>query len=91
MNSKVLDINARNFDKRVDCGDGAVMTIIDPKSFEEGGLEWLSRYGSDDALREIRYIVAGILESYDYLISNAITQTEAIRRLKLMRKSREQK
>lgn len=69
----------------VDVGDGAVMEIINPQSFRDGGPEWVMRYGNPLA---IRYSVAGLLDSYDYLLSANISTTEAIRRLRLMRAAR---
>lgn len=71
--------------QHVDCGDGAVMDIIDPRSFEDGGPEWVMRYGNPKA---IRYTVASLLSSYDYLLSDEINLTEAVRRLRLMREAR---
>ena len=69
----------------VDCGDGAVMTIIDPRSFKDGGAEWTMRYGNPAS---IRYTVASLLCSYDYLCSGEITMAEATKRLRLLRKAR---
>lgn len=69
----------------VDHGDGAVSTIIDPRSFEEGGPEWVMRYGDPSS---IRFTVASLLSSYDYLLSGDINQREAIKRLMLMRRAR---
>lgn len=69
----------------VDCGDGAVMEIIDPRSFDDGGPEWVMRYGNP---LPIRYTVAFLLASYDHLLSDEITVTEAIRRLRLLRQKR---
>jgi hypothetical protein len=69
----------------VSCGDGAFMSIIDPRSFEDGGLEWRLRYGNPAT---IRYIAAGVVESYDYLLSAEISTKEAIRRLRLLRSAR---
>lgn len=71
--------------QHVDCGDGAWMDIIDPRSFERGGPEWIMRYGNPDA---IRFSVASLLASYDYLLSSEITLKESTRRLSLMRKAR---
>jgi hypothetical protein len=71
--------------QHVDCGDGAVMEIIDPRSFYDGGPEWVMRYG--DPL-SIRYTVAALLESYDYLLSGEINMTEAVRRLRILRQAR---
>lgn len=69
----------------VDLGDGAGATIINPASFADGGPEWVMRHGNPLA---IRYSVAAILESYDYLLSGEITMAEARRRLGLMRHAR---
>jgi hypothetical protein len=69
----------------VDHGGGAVSTIIDPRSFDNGGPEWVMRYGDPES---IRYTVASLLSSYDYLLSGEITQREAIKRLALMRRAR---
>jgi len=71
----------------VSVGDGAVMDIINPQSFGDGGPEWLMRYG--DPL-SIRYEVATLLSSYDALLSDDINMTEATRRLRLMRARRRQ-
>lgn len=59
----------------------------DPLSFEDGGPEWVMRYGDPES---IRYTVASLLESYDYLLSGAINMTEATRRLRIMRAVRRQ-
>jgi len=69
---------------RVHMGDGAVMSMADPSSFDEGGLEWVMRYGDPES---IRYSVASVLGCFSYLLSGEITQTEAARRLKLMRRA----
>ena len=69
----------------VSMGDGAVTSIINPQSFENGGPEWTMRYGNPMA---IRYVVAGLLESYDYLLSGNINLKEATRRLRLLRGAR---
>lgn len=70
---------------RVNVGDGAVMEIINPQSLDDGGPEWRVRYGQ---VEPIRYCIAGLLESYDYLLSGNITMKEATRRLSLMRQAR---
>ena len=70
---------------RLDVGDGAVMSFINPQSFEDGGPEWVMRYGEPGS---IRYSVASLLESYDYLLCGEISTAEAIRRLRLMRNAR---
>lgn len=69
----------------VPVGDGAWQDIIDPRSFEDGGPEWVMRYGNPEA---IRYTVASLLSSYDYILSGEITTAEAIRRLRIMRQYR---
>jgi len=71
--------------EEVEIGGGAVMTIINPQSFENGGPEWVMRYGSPES---IRFSVAGLLGNYDALLSDNINAKEAIRRLRLMRAAR---
>lgn len=66
-------------------GGGAVSTIINPQSFSNGGPEWRCRYGD---IESIRYTAASLLESYDYLLSDAINMAEATRRLRLLRAAR---
>jgi len=66
----------------VSMGDGAYSTIINPQSVEDGGPEWVMRYGAPES---IRYTVAGLLETFDYLLSDSITTKEAIDRLRIMR------
>lgn len=68
----------------VDVGDGGVMQIPNPQSYENGGICWQLSYGSPD---QVRYIAAGVLESYDYLLCGRITMKEATRRLRLLRKT----
>ena len=63
-------------------GGGAYSTIINPQSFENGGPEWVMRYGSPES---IRYAVASLLETYDYLLSDNIAMKEATARLRLLR------
>lgn len=69
----------------VSMGGGAVVSIINPLSFANGGPEWVCRYGN---VESIRYAIAGLLESYDYLLSGNINMTEATRRLRIMRAAR---
>ena len=69
----------------VDVGDGAVMDIVDPRSFADGGPEWVMRYGDPAS---IRYAVATLIGSYDYLLSGNINAKEANRRLALLRSAR---
>lgn len=66
-------------------GDGAVMTVINPRSFENGSLEWRLRYGNAEG---IKYTAASVVECYDYLCSPEITLKEAVRRLRLLRAGR---
>lgn len=73
--------------QHVDCGDGAVMEIIDPRSFGDGGPEYVMRYGNPNS---IRYAVASLLSSYDYLLSGEINMMEATRRLRLLRAARKE-
>lgn len=70
----------------INCGDGAFMTIVDPRSFEDGGIGWKLRYGNPD---DVRYTAASLIDSYDYLLSGEITMREAIRRLRLLRARRQ--
>jgi hypothetical protein len=66
---------------RVEVGDGAVHFIPNPKSDRH----WQMRY--NQSLDQLLNAVM-ILESFDYLLCDEISQTEAIRRLKLLRKAR---
>ncbi len=70
----------------INCGDGAFMTIVDPRSFGGGGVGWRLRYGNPDG---VRYTAASLVESYDYLLSGEITTKEAVRRLRLLRTGRQ--
>lgn len=56
--------------------------IIDPRSFADGGPEWVMRYGNPNS---IRYTVAALLASFDYLLSGNISNKEAMSRLGIMR------
>lgn len=69
----------------VKLGGGAAMTILNPQSFEDGGIEWHCRYGNFEG---VRYSAASVIESYDYLLSNEITTGEAIKRLRDLRGAR---
>lgn len=66
-------------------GGNATMDIVDPRSFMDGGPEWVMRYGNPES---IRYTAASLLSSYDYLLCGEITMAEAIRRLRAMRQYR---
>jgi hypothetical protein len=64
----------------VSYGDCAFGSIINPLA--DPHPEWVSRYGN---IEGIRYAVASLLETYDYLLSHYINDTEAKRRLRIMR------
>lgn len=66
-------------------GGGAVSTIVNPQSFDDGGPEWVMRYGNPQS---IRFTAASLIESYDYLLSQNISEAEASRRLRIMRAAR---
>jgi|GEM_PF-2872696 len=76
---------AQGMTAEVELGEGAGATIIDPRSFEDGGAEWVMRYGNPAS---ISLVVASLLSSYDDLLSCGITMRDAERRLRLMRKAR---
>ena len=63
------------------------MSILDPRSFENGSVGWHLTWGNVEG---VRYVAAGLLESYDYLLSGDINQTEAVRRLRLLRAKRKE-
>jgi hypothetical protein len=67
----------------VSYGGGAFGSIINPLA--DPHPEWVSRYGNVEG---IRFALASFLETYDYLLSGAINNTEAIRRLRVMRGAR---
>lgn len=69
----------------ISMGGGAYSTIINPQSFADGGPEWVMRYGAPES---IRYTVASLLETFDYLLSDAISMKEATNRLRTMRQVR---
>ena len=77
----------RSLVAEVPCGDGARMLIADPRAAGDGGAEWVMRYGN---MEPIRFTVAELLSSYDYLLSDEITTAEATRRLRLMRAKRKE-
>src|SRR5690606_33132149 len=76
---------ADNMTATMAMGDGASMCFINPQAFQDGGPEWTCRYGNVEG---IRFTVASLLGSYDYLLSENITTTESIRRLRLLRAGR---
>ncbi len=77
------EIPARNCTVHIECGDGAVMTMVNP--YAEDSVEWGLRYGNADRMK---HVAASVIESYDYLLSAHITANEAIRRLRLLRARR---
>ena len=64
------------------------MSIVDPRSFEDGGIEWRLRYTKIDETKKDKLVAASIISSYDYLLSDAMTTKEAINRLRILRKAR---
>ena len=62
------EIPSRDLVARVECGGGAVMTIVNP--YSEDHVEWALRYGN---VERMRYVAASCLDSYDYLLSTNIT------------------
>jgi len=70
---------------QVELGDGAAMSVLNPRSFEDGGLEWHLRHGD---VERARYIAASIVSDYDALTSDAMTLTETTRRLRILRRAR---
>lgn len=76
---------ANGMTAEVHLGDGAFSTIINPWSYDNGGVEWSLRYGNAES---VRYTAASIISSYDYLLSEAIPFAEAARRLRLLRAAR---
>jgi len=61
-------------------GDNWHMTLKDPTA--ETGLVWIMTWGNPES---VRYSVASILQSYDYLLSGSITHKEAAKRLRMLR------
>lgn len=74
----------RNCVIRVDVGDGATMSVTDRSSYREDGPQWIMRYGNPEG---IRYEIASLIESYDYLVGSEISLKEATRRLRILRKA----
>jgi hypothetical protein len=70
---------------QVALGDGAYSSILNPRSFEDGGLAWRLTWG--DA-HKVRYVAASVIESYDYLLSPHLTMREATDRLRKLRAAR---
>ena len=72
---------------QVDVGDGAFMSIADPRSYADGGPVWTLTWGDADS---IKHTAASLIESYSYLLSGDISDAEAVRRLHIMRAVRAQ-
>lgn len=70
----------------VDVGGGAVHTIVDPRSFPAGGIEYCLRYGEPSLSAQL--VAASLISSFDYLLSDNISTKEAIRRLRILRAER---
>jgi len=66
-------------------GGGAIHSIKHPL----GQLSWFLRYGTQEEVRGACRSAASILDSFDYLLCGEITQTEAVRRLRILRDARE--
>lgn len=64
-------------------GDGWHMTFKDPTA--PTGLVWTMTWGDPES---VRYTVASVMESYDYLLSGDITHAEAVKRLRMLRGAR---
>jgi len=73
---------------QVHLGDRAYASIVDPRSYEDGSAGWRLTWGGPEEIDAIRYCVASALESYDYLLSDAISAREAVRRLRVLRQAR---
>lgn len=80
------DGNIRSLTLHVDHGGGAVGSIPDPAAFENGGLEWCLRYAPQ--ANNCHLQAAGVVSTFDYLLSPNITMKEATRRIRQMRAAR---
>lgn len=67
---------------QVHVGGGAYQTISNP--FYDGGLIWRLTWGSPE---QVRYVAASVVSSFNYLLSDEISMTEAIRRLRILRQA----
>jgi hypothetical protein len=63
---------------------GYIMTIPGHGLKDGTTIEWRVRYGAET--QEDRHVVASILSSMQYMLSPCITTTEAIDRLRLLRR-----
>ena len=69
----------------VELGGGAVMSVLNPRSFQGGGLQWRLRYGDPSS---VRLVAASVVEDYDALTSGEYTMAETMRRLRILRRAR---
>lgn len=67
-----------------DIGDGAAVCVANPKSFENGGVEWRLRYG--DPVK-VRFLAATLVAQFNHLCGNEITTKEAIALLRKIRRA----
>lgn len=77
------EIPARDCIINVECGGGAIMSMVNP--YSDDNCEWSLRYGN---VERMRFCAASVISSYDYLLSSNISMKEAVRRLRLMRCAR---
>ena len=60
-------------------------TIPNPRAYsDEGGPEWVMRYGDPEAHR---YEIASLIGSFEYLLSPDYTASDAIERLRTLRRA----
>ncbi len=76
----------RNLTLHVEHGGGAVGSIPDPAAEADGGLGWCLRYAPQHDNCHMQ--AASVVATFDYLLSDAISMTEATRRLRQMRAAR---
>lgn len=67
-----------------DIGDGARYAILNPKSFEDGGLEWRLRYNDPS---KVRFQAATIVEQYAHMCDPNVSEADAINLLRHMRRA----
>lgn len=61
----------------------AMSTIPNPRSYaNEGGPEWVLRYGNPEAFR---YEIASLVSTFEYLLSPDYTAEDAVKRLRELR------
>jgi hypothetical protein len=71
----------------VDIGDGASMFIANPTK-DPSACHCLIFPGPSGVDDRTRLSASAIIESFDYLLSDSINMTEAVRRVRLMRSAR---